>query len=96
MGVLRITALLRLARLSRLARITRLMRGGQKTALVKDILENRSRYALFITILLTLIVPTVSSTLVLQFESQSPNANITTRASARCAVRHGFTLIAVM
>jgi voltage-gated potassium channel len=68
--------LLRLARLSRLARIARLMRGENRKTLVKDILENRSRYATFLTILLTLIVLTVSSVLVLQFESKSPDANI--------------------
>jgi voltage-gated potassium channel len=70
--------LLRLARLSRLARITRLLRGENKKTLVKDILENRSRYASFLTILLTILVLTVASVLVLQFESQSPDANITT------------------
>ena len=70
--------LFRLARLSRLARIMRLLRGENKKTLVKDVLDNRSQYALFITILLTLLVLTVASVLVLQFESQSPNANIST------------------
>ena len=74
--------LFRLARLSRFARITRLLRGENKKALVKDVLENRSRYALFITILLTLIVLTVASVLVLQFESQSPEGKITTGGDA--------------
>jgi voltage-gated potassium channel len=74
--------LLRLARLSRLARITRLLRGENKKTLVKDVLENRSKYAMFITILLTILVLTVSSVLVLQFESQSPDANITTGGDA--------------
>jgi len=68
--------LFRLARLSRLARIVRLLRGENKKTLVKDILENRSRYAMFLTILLTILVLSVSSVLVLQFESQSPDANI--------------------
>ncbi len=68
--------LLRLARLSRLARIARLLRGENKKTLVKDILENRSRYAAFLTVLLTILVLTVASVLVLQFESQSPDANI--------------------
>jgi len=73
----RFVGLLRLARLSRLARIARLLRGENKKTLVKDILENRSRYATFLTILLTILVLTVASVLVLQFESQSPeNANI--------------------
>jgi voltage-gated potassium channel len=70
--------LLRLARLSRLARITRLMRGKNKEAMVKDVLENRSRYATFLTLLLTILVLTVASVLVLQFESKSPDANIHT------------------
>jgi voltage-gated potassium channel len=77
-GLLKLGGLLRLARLSRLARITRLLRGEQKKALVKDILDHRSQYAVFITIFLTILVLTVSSVLVLQFESKSPNANITT------------------
>ena len=74
--------LFRLARLSRLARITRLLRGENKKTLVKDVLENRSKYAMFITILLTILVLTISSVLVLQFESQSPDANITTGGDA--------------
>jgi voltage-gated potassium channel len=81
-GVFKLGPLLRLARLSRLARILRLLRGEQKKALVKDILENRSQYALFITILMTLLVLTVCSTLVLQFESKSPDANITSGGDA--------------
>ena len=48
-----------------------------KKTLVKDILDNRSRYAAFLTILLTILVLTVTSVLVLQFESKSPDANIT-------------------
>jgi voltage-gated potassium channel len=78
----RFAGLLRLARLSRLARITRLLRGDQKKALVKDILEHRSQYAVFITIFLTILVLTVASVLVLQFESKAPNANITTGGDA--------------
>jgi voltage-gated potassium channel len=74
--------LLRLARLSRLARIARLLRGENKKTLVKDILDNRSRYATFLTILLTIMVLTVASVLVLQFESKSPDANITTGGDA--------------
>jgi voltage-gated potassium channel len=74
--------LLRLARLSRLARIARLLRGEQKQALVKDVLENRSQYALFLTVFMTVLVLTIASTLVLQFESKSPDANITTGGDA--------------
>ena len=74
--------LLRLARLSRLARIARLMRGENRKTLVKDVLEHRNQYAGFITILLTILVLTVASVLVLQFESQSPDAKITTGGDA--------------
>jgi len=81
-GITKYGGLLRLARLSRFARITRLLRGENKKALVKDVLEHRNQYAGFITILLTIIVLTVASTLVLQFESQSPEAKITTGKDA--------------
>lgn len=81
-GILRFGGLLRLARLSRLARITRLLRGEQKKALVKDVLDHRNQYAVFITLFLTILVLTVASVLVLQFESKSPDANITTGGDA--------------
>lgn len=81
-GITQFGALLRLARLSRFARIIRLLRGENKKALVKDVLEHRSQYAGFITILLALIVLTVASVLVLQFEIQSPEAKITTGRDA--------------
>ena len=81
-GVFKLGGLLRLARLSRLARITRLLRGEQKKALVKDVLDHRSQYAVFITILLTLLVLTVAGALVLQFESKASDANITTGGDA--------------
>jgi len=82
LGVFRFTALLRLARLSRLARITRLLRGQKKAALVKDVVEHRGQYAAFITVLAALIVLVVTSVLVLQFESNSTDANITTGGDA--------------
>jgi voltage-gated potassium channel len=82
LGITKYGGLLRLARLGRFARIIRLLRGKNKTQLVDDILENRSQYAAFITILLTILVLTVASVLVLQFESQSPEAKITTGGDA--------------
>ena len=81
-GITQYGGLLRLARLSRLARIAKLMRGENKKKLVKDVLENRGQYAAFITILLAIIVLTVASTLVLQFESVSPDAKILTGKDA--------------
>jgi voltage-gated potassium channel len=82
LGILRITALFRLARLSRLARITRLLRGQAGKDLVIDVLKNRSQYATFITILLAGMTLTIASILVLEFESRSPDANITTGGDA--------------
>jgi len=82
LGFLRVSALLRLARLSRLARITRLMRGQNKKAVVKDIVDHRGQYAAFVTVLLAMLVLVITSTLVLQFESRSAQANITTGGDA--------------
>jgi voltage-gated potassium channel len=72
------TGLFRLARLSRFARITRALRGSQRGELVRDILHNRSKYALFVTVLTTLIVLCVSTVVVLHAEARSPDANIST------------------
>lgn len=77
-AIFKFSGLLRLARLSRLARISRLLRGQGKEELFRDILENRSQYTTFITVFLTILVLATASTLVLQFESQSAEANITT------------------
>jgi len=77
-GVFQLAALFRLARLSRLARISRLMRTKSKKDIVDDIVENRGRYAAFVTLTLGLLVLVFGSVFVLQFESSSPDANITT------------------
>ena len=82
LGIFKFMVLFRLARLSRLARISRLLRGSAKKALVRDVVEDRGQYAVFITLLLMPIVLTVSSVLVLQFESRSPGANIRTGGDA--------------
>jgi voltage-gated potassium channel len=81
-GAFKLTALFRLARLSRLARIARLLRGQDRKELAGDVLRNRGQYAAFITILAAFIVLTIASVLVLQFESKSPDANITTGGDA--------------
>ncbi len=81
-GFIPFTALFRLARLSRLARITRLLRGQAGKDLVQDVLQNRGQYATFITILLAGIVLSTASILVLEFESRSPDGNITTGGEA--------------
>jgi voltage-gated potassium channel len=81
-GVFRFAALLRLFRISRLARVSRLLRGNNKKQLVDDVLRNRGQYAIFITVFSAVLVLVVSSVLVLQFESKSPDANITTGGDA--------------
>jgi voltage-gated potassium channel len=81
-GIFQLGALFRLARLSRLARITRLLRGQAGKDLVLDVLQNRSQYATFITILLAGIVLSVASILVLQFEAGAPDGNIKTGGDA--------------
>ena len=82
LGVFRFTALLRLARLSRLARIMRLLNGQNKRELIDDIVTNRGQYAMFVTLLLVFIVLSSGSILVLQFESQDPDASIQTGGDA--------------
>ena len=74
--------LLRLFRLSRLARVSRMLRGQARERLIKDVVDNRGQYATFITILAAFIVLSVSTVLVLQFESKSPDSNITTGGDA--------------
>ncbi len=81
-GFFRFTALLRLARLSRFARLSRLLEGQNKRALIRDVLDNRGQYAAFITVLAAFLVISLSSVFVLQFESHSADANITTGGDA--------------
>jgi voltage-gated potassium channel len=82
LGVFPISGLLRLARISRLARVARILRGNNRKELVTDVIQNRGQYALFITVLSALLVLTVSSVLMIQVESRSPEANITTGGDA--------------
>jgi voltage-gated potassium channel len=72
----RYSGLLRLARLSRLTRILRLMKGAQRKDLAKDVLANRGKYAIFVTILSTIIVLCTASVLVLQFETRTTDSSI--------------------
>ncbi len=81
-GVFQLTALFRLARLSRLGRISRLLGGQNRKQLINDVLVNRGSYATFITILLAGMVLSTASILILNEESRSPEANITTGGDA--------------
>jgi voltage-gated potassium channel len=58
------------------------MRGKHKREIVADVLEHRGQYAAFITLLAAFIVLTVTSGLVLQFESKAADANITSGGDA--------------
>jgi voltage-gated potassium channel len=82
LGFFKFTGLFRLARLSRLARIGRLLGGQNQREFVADIVRNRGQYATFVTLMLAMIVLSLSSVFVLQFEIQSPEANITTGGDA--------------
>ena len=81
-GFFQLSALFRLARLSRFARIARLLSGSNRRELVRDMVENRGQYATFVTVLLAGMVLSISSFLVLQVESRSPDANIKTGGDA--------------
>jgi voltage-gated potassium channel len=74
----RYSGLLRLARLSRLTRILRLLKGAQRRDLARDVLQNRGKYAIFVTILSTIVVLCTASVLVLQFETRTTDSSIQT------------------
>jgi voltage-gated potassium channel len=81
-GFFEATALLRLARLSRLARVMRLLRQHDSNDMVKDVLRNRAQYAVLITVLAAFLVIVSGSIVVLEAESRTPGANITTGGDA--------------
>ncbi|HTP10946.1 MAG TPA: ion transporter [Anaerolineae bacterium] len=72
------SGLLRLFRLSRLLRLRRFMNPENRQLLKNEILNNRGSYAALLTVLMALLVICTASIFVLFFESQSPDANITT------------------
>jgi voltage-gated potassium channel len=82
LGFVPAVGLLRLARISRLLRATNMLGRSNRKQLVSDVLRNRGEYAIFITVLSALVVLSVSTILVLQFESRSADANITTGGDA--------------
>jgi voltage-gated potassium channel len=59
-----------------------LLRGQNKRELTRDVLDNRGEYAVFVTVIAALVVLSLSSVLVLQFESRAPDANIKTGGQA--------------
>jgi len=75
-------AILRLARLSRLTRIYRLLHEQNRRELLDDMIARRSQYAVIITTLAAAIVLMTASIIVLNAESRSDTANITTGGDA--------------
>ncbi len=81
-GFSQYTAILRLFRLSRLFRLRRFLNPENRNLLKNEILNNRGSYALLLTVILAMLVISTASIFVLFFESQSPDANITTGGNA--------------
>jgi voltage-gated potassium channel len=77
-GFSQYTALLRIFRLSRLFRLRRFMNPENRQLLKTEILDNRGSYAALLTVLMAMMVISIGSIFVVFFESQSPDANITT------------------
>ena len=77
-GLSQYTAILRIFRLSRLFRLRRFMNPENRKLLRDEILNNRGSYAALLTVILAGLVISTASIFVLLFESQSPDANITT------------------
>lgn len=74
--------LVRLARLSRLSRTGRVLRDQNRRELLVDLTRNRAQYAVLITILAAFLVLAPASIVVLNAESHSPTANITSGGDA--------------
>jgi voltage-gated potassium channel len=81
-GAFPASALFRLARISRLLRATPMLSRENRKRLVGDVLRNRGEYALMITVLAAFLVLSVSTLLVIQIESRSADANITSGGDA--------------
>jgi voltage-gated potassium channel len=81
-GFSQYTALLRLFRLSRLFRLRRFLNPENRKLLKNEILNNRGSYAALLTVIMVGLVISIASISVLFFESQSPDANITTDGDA--------------
>jgi voltage-gated potassium channel len=74
--------LLRLARLPRAVQAVRALRHKKRSQLAREMRENRPRSAFLITCLVAILVISVGSIAVLEFESRRPDANISAGADA--------------
>ena len=81
LGFIPFTALFRLARLSRLSRITRLLGGQNRKELIRDVLQPQPIRDVHHAAAGGMVL-SIASILVLQEESRSPDANITTGGDA--------------
>jgi voltage-gated potassium channel len=77
-GISQFGGLLRLFRLSRLLRLRRFLNPENRQLLKNEILNNRGSYAALLTVIMAMLVICTASIAVLDFESNSPAANITT------------------
>jgi voltage-gated potassium channel len=82
LGLLPAAGLLRIARISRLLRAMNMLSRTSRRELVRDVLSNRGQYALLITFLAGFLVLSISTLIMIQVESQSADANITTGGDA--------------
>ncbi len=82
LGLTKYAALFRLARISRILRVIALVRSKESGSLVKDVLENRSKYAVFLTLVLAMMVLSIASIVMVQSQSRVAGANITTGGDA--------------
>jgi voltage-gated potassium channel len=81
-GAFPASGLFRIARISRLMRATPMLSRENRKRLIGDVLRNRGEYALMITVLSAFLVLSVSTLLVIQLESRSADANITSGGDA--------------
>ena len=82
MGSIPAIPIFRLARFARFFRILRFIRGENKEEILDDFLSNRAQSTLLATILIAIVILSVSAIVVLQVESRSDEANITTGGDA--------------
>ena len=77
-----LTAIFRLARLGRLYRIMRIMRQRNLKGILAEFRERRAESALTIAVIVALLTITTAAVVVLQVESQDPDANIKSGSDA--------------
>jgi voltage-gated potassium channel len=82
LGIFPAAGLFRIARISRLMRATPMLRRENRKRIIGDVLRNRGQYAFLITVLAAFVVLSTATILIIQLESRSADANITTGGDA--------------